>query len=141
VNQILNKVYDLEASRAPSDYLTAVQRLKTLIKKRALVIVLTNVRNEDNTELKQAVQLLSKQHLVLVASLHEKCLDDVMEGEVNSFSEALDYAAVAEYRLSHKKVIDEIKSSSHALFLDATPANLPAYLVNEYLSIKSRSVL
>jgi uncharacterized protein (DUF58 family) len=141
VNRILNKVYDLEAQQTPSDYLSAAQRLKVLVRKRALVIILTNVRNEDNTELKQAVQLLTKQHLVLVASLHEKCLDDVMEGDIANFSEALDYAAVAEYRLSHKKVIDDIKASSHALFLDTSPANLPAYLVNEYLSIKSRSIL
>jgi uncharacterized protein (DUF58 family) len=141
VNQILNSLYDLEATKAPSDYLMAAQKLKVMVKKRALVIILTNVRNEDNFELQQAVKLLSQKHLVLIASLHEKCLDEVLDADVNSLSDALDYAAVAEYRLSHKKIIDQIKSSNNSIFLDTSPENLPAYLVNEYLAIKSRSLL
>jgi len=141
VNQILNKVYDLEVTKAPSDYLSAAEKVKTLIKKRALLIILTNVRNEDNSELKQAIGLLSSQHLVLVVSLHEKCISETFNKDMERFQDALDYSAVAEYRLSYKNVTNEIKNIRNSIFIDTEPEKLPAMLVNEYLSIKAKSLL
>ena len=141
VNQILNKVYDLEVTKAPSDYLSAAEKVKTLIKKRALIIILTNVRNEDNAELKQAISLLSSQHLVLVVSLHEKCINETLDKKMTCFQDALDYSAVAEYRLSYKNVTKEIKNIRNSIFIDSEPEKLPSLLVNEYFSIKAKSLL
>ncbi len=49
--------------------------LQTLLRrypKRALVIVITNFRDEDSSELSQALRLLRSRHLVLLASLRER---------------------------------------------------------------------
>ena len=73
----MNAVYDLKTSPRPSDYLEAARGLASRIKKRALVVLVTNLRDEDQGELATGLSLLGRSHLVLVASLREKVLDTV----------------------------------------------------------------
>jgi hypothetical protein len=57
---------------------TAAQNLLRRQRKHALVIVITNFRDEDSTELSHALRLLRSRHLVLVASLRERIVGELM---------------------------------------------------------------
>ena len=64
--------------RRHSDYVAAAQDLLRRHRKRSLVIVITNFRDEDGSELGQALKLLRSRHLVLLASLRERIVGELM---------------------------------------------------------------
>jgi uncharacterized protein (DUF58 family) len=106
------------------------------LRKRSLVVVVTNLRDEDASEILPTVHLLKRQHLVLLASLRERIIGAVLEREVDGFESALTLAATQRYLLARRKVHDAI-SRSGALSLDVEPERLPIAMVNRYLEIKA----
>lgn len=135
INQVLNTLYDLYPQPRPSDYLEAARQLMSRSRKRALVVLVTNLRDEDSEELQAALRLLRKKHLVLLVSLQEKVLNEVLEQPVENFADALRQAATWEY-LSHRRQTHEKLQQQGILYLDTEPAKLPVALVNYYLAIK-----
>lgn len=97
LNDIINTVYDLQPTLRPPDYGRATQELLVQQRKRALVIVLTNLRDDDDSDLQPAVRLLHRRHLVLIANLRETILDTALSETVNDFKQARQYAAVCHY--------------------------------------------
>jgi len=91
VNAILNVIYDLQPSLNSPDYTQAAMRLMSKQKRRALVVLLTNLRDEDESELLPALHLMRKRHLVLVASLQETSINAMLKEEVRGFPRALEY--------------------------------------------------
>jgi uncharacterized protein (DUF58 family) len=140
MNVILNTVYDLQPSTQTSDYLLVAQELMKRLKKRSFVILVSNLRDEDSDELLAALQLLRKKHLVLLASLQERILNDVLEQPVNTFEEALRHAATLDY-LNYRRQANETLKGHGILYLDAAPEQLPVKMVNRYLEIKRSGVL
>jgi uncharacterized protein (DUF58 family) len=69
---LLNGVYDLESSQRPADYPAAAGLLLARQKRRALVILVTNLRDEDDEDLLASVKRISQQHQVLIVSLREE---------------------------------------------------------------------
>ena len=136
VRRLLEQTYDLQSSPAAADYLVAARELLSRQERRALVLLLTNVRDEDQAELQQAVAMLVRRHLVLVADLREAALDAVFDQPVRDLDGALRLHAVYDYlerrRLSHQRLRHQ-----GALALDLLPSQLPAALVNQYFDIKS----
>ena len=64
--------------------------------RRALVIVLSNLRDEDDVELHSALQRLARRHRVLLVSLREEVLDQLRQRPVQSLDDALDYCGAQE---------------------------------------------
>jgi len=140
INVILNTVYDLQPSTHTSDYLYGANQLMQKQTKRALIVFISNLRDEDNDELLPALQLLRKKHLVLVANLQERILNEVLEHPISSFEEALRHAATLDYLNARRRSHDALKNYG-ILYLDAEPAQLPVMMVNRYLEIKRSSML
>lgn len=140
INRILNSVYDLQPSSQTSDYLDAAQQLIKKLQKRALIIVVSNLRDEDHEELIPAMKLLQKRHLVLLASLQESILTDVLDQPVSHFKAALRHAATHEY-LYHRQQAHDILQQHGVLYLDTQPQQLPIALINRYLEIKRSGIL
>ena len=90
VNRILNTVYDLQPGLLTSDYYQAAVNLSKRLRKRAMIVIISNLRDEDDDTLLPALRLLQKRHLVLFASLREHALDEAVELPVRSFDDALD---------------------------------------------------
>lgn len=140
IQSLLNSVYDLHASAITPDYTQAVTQFLLRQKKRALVIVLTNLRDEDSHDLLNALKLLKRKHLVVLASLKEQALDDVMKKQVSNFSDALLLSATSDYQTQRTKMFENL--SSHGVnCLDVIPDELAVSLVNRYLDIKSSGQL
>ncbi|HKO89168.1 MAG TPA: DUF58 domain-containing protein [Burkholderiales bacterium] len=135
IDLILNSVYDLQPTHAATDYYTAAVELMKRLRKRALVVVLSNMRDEDDDTLSPALQLLQSRHLVLFASLREGVLGRALSSQVDNLDRALTHAATASY-LQHRELSFKRLSHHGAVCLDVEPAALPIALVNRYLDIK-----
>lgn len=135
LNVLLNAVYDLNSSQRSADYQAAVTELLTRQKRRALIILMTNLRDEDDEELLTAVKRLSTQHVVLVASLREDVLDHLRETPVQTLSEALAYCGTVGY-LNARAELHERLSAHGVPVLDTRPGELGTQLVTRYLSWK-----
>ena len=135
LNVLLNSVYDLESSQHPADYQAAIRPLIARQKRRALVVLVTNVREEDDEELLSAVKRLRKQHRVLVASLRESAIDQLQQTPIQTLDEALAYCGTVDY-LNARNECHEHLIANGVTTLDAQPQELGTELVTRYLSWK-----
>ena len=136
---LLNAVYDLNSTQRPADYQAAANQLLARQKRRALVVLVTNLRDEDDEELLTAVKRLSKQHRVLVASLREDLLDNLRHAPVQTLPEALAYCGTVDY-LNERAALHERLSAHGVPVLDARPGELGSQLVTHYLAWKKAGV-
>jgi uncharacterized protein (DUF58 family) len=132
---LLNSVYDLNSTQRPADYQAAANQLLARQKRRALVVLVTNLRDEDDEELLSAIKRLGKQHRVLVASLREDLLDTLRHTPVQTLQEALTYCGTVDY-LNERAELHERLSAHGVPVVDARPSELGAALVTRYLSWK-----
>lgn len=135
INTMLNRCYDLQVTTEAADYARAAQDLLTRQRRRALVVILTNSRDEDQQELTRAVRTLRTRHLVLLANLREEFFDTTLQRSVHGFDDALRYAAVVDYLGKRRQVHDGLANSG-AHTLDVTAPQLPLAVVNRYLDFK-----
>lgn len=135
VHSMLNRVYDLEPTLAVPDYHQAARDVMRHLRRRALVILLTNLRDEDDDTLLPALQLLRTRHLVVLASLREAIISRALSARVDSFDRAVTHAAAAEYLTLRERVFRRIGAAG-VMALDVEPEKLPISLVNRYLELK-----
>lgn len=140
VREILEQTYNLHSTTEAADYLMAARELMTRQRRRALVIILSNTRNEDHEELMQAVRLLTRRHLVVLADLRESLLDETLRQPVHTFDQALTFHAAYHYLESRRRQHAAMRHQD-ALILDTLASQLPVALVNHYLSIKASGAL
>jgi len=132
---LLNGVYDLDSTQRSADYPEAVNQLLARQKRRALVVLVTNVRDEDDEQLFGAMTQLGKRHRVLVANLYEESLEDVRLTPVQSLTDALEYCAAVDYMNGTATLQEQLKA--HGLStINARPSELGPELVAQYLAWK-----
>lgn len=140
IDTLLRASYDLQPRPVATDYLAAATELSLRQRRRALVMLVTNVRDEDIDDLLAAVRLLQKRHLVCVASLRETSLDEALDGDVRDLQGAIHAGAVARY-LEQRTAAHDALRSHRVMVLDVTADELPAALVERYLAVKRDGVL
>ena len=140
LNVLLNGVYDLDSSQRPADYQAAASELLARQKRRALVVLVTNLRDEDDEELLTAVKRLGRQHRVLVASLREEVLDELRQSPVQTLPEALAYCGTLNYLNARSELHERLQAQGVPL-LDTRPGELGPQLVSRYLSWKKAGTL
>ena len=140
IDTLLRASYDLQPRAVATDYLAAATELSLRQRRRALVMLVTNVRDEDIEDLLAAVRLLQRRHLVCVASLRETSLDDALGHEVRDLQGAIHAGAVARY-LEQRTAAHEALRSHRVMVLDVTTDELPGALVERYLAVKRDGVL
>jgi len=135
IDSMLNTVFDLAAQPVATDYLEAAKQLQARQPRRSLVLILTNVRDEDVGDLLLAVRLLKRRHIVCVASLREDVLDGALQTEVGSLEDALRVTATLCY-LEQRRQTHAVLRSEGVDVIDVTCGELPAALVQHYLAVK-----
>ena len=128
------------STKDASDYLQVARVLESVQRRRALVVLITNTRDEDHESLVRAVQWLRRRHLVVVADLRESALDEAVNADIESFRDALRFQASHAY-LDVRAKNREILEHRGAIVLDLLAQQLPIALVNQYFSIKGRGAL
>ena len=139
-NTILNTVYDLHPTTRASDYSAAAQELLGRQRKRSLLVLLTNLREENVDDLIPALHTLGRHHLVMLANLREKIVDHTLHKSVDSFDQALRYAGAASYLDGRQRTHDRLRRQG-VLVLDTVPGQLAVHAVNSYLEIKRSGYL
>ncbi|SNS20690.1 DUF58 domain-containing protein [Pseudomonas segetis] len=140
LNVLLNAVYDLKSTQLPADYSAATDALLSRQRRRALVVIVTNLRDEDDQELLNAVKRLGRQHRVLVASLREEVLDALRQTPVQNLDSALAYCGTVDYLNARDKLHERLLANNVPV-LDARPSELGPELVSRYLAWKKAGVI
>jgi uncharacterized protein (DUF58 family) len=140
LNSLMGQLYDVQPTLTHSDYVAAARTLLQRQRKRALVIVITNFRDEDATELSHALRLLRRRHLVLLASLRERIVGDLIGQPLTGGDAALDVSAAHLYEQSRRDSFNRL-STRDALMADAEPERLGVELVNRYHAVKRAGLI
>jgi uncharacterized protein (DUF58 family) len=135
ISKILNTAYDLDATTRASDYTSAVRALLTRHSKRSLIVLLSNVRDENTDDLLPALRLLQRKHLVLLANLEEPALYEVLGEAVETFGSALRYAGTLAHMEKRHQITRQFNRSG-LITINCTPQQMPVKLVNQYFEIK-----
>lgn len=140
IDQLLRATYGLQPRPVATDFLAAATGLAVRQRRRALVMLVTNLRDEDMDDLLAAVQMLRKRHLVCVASLREAVLDTAFDTEPLDLPAALRVASTAQYIAERNAAHDALRSHG-VMVLDVTTDKLAGALVENYLAIKRDGLL
>lgn len=134
---LMNTLYDLQPTERTPDFRQLAIACSAKIRKRSLLVLMTNVRDEDVDDLVAMAKQLGEKHLVLVATLREQVLDDLAAGAANTADtdSAVRSAAALAFLAEREQALMKMQRAG-LLVLDATPEDLPARLVNRYLDIK-----
>ena len=140
LNSLMAMLYDIEPRATHSDYLMAAAELMRVQRKRALVVVLTNFRDEDSAELEPALRLMRSRHLVLLACLRERVLRELGDQPLASDAKAIEIAGAHLFSQSRRDAFARL-ATRDGLLIDVEPAQLPAQLVNRYRAVKRAGLL
>ncbi len=141
--ELLENVFDLEAGLTYPDFLNAACKLMSHQRRRSLVILLTNLRDEDHEELDPALTLLRRRHLVVLADLREQISQTFQSQngthQVSEFDQALLEAGQSMYREQRNAATHHLRQLG-IVHLDVTPRALPSALVSQYRTLKANGV-
>jgi uncharacterized protein (DUF58 family) len=140
IDNLLRATYALQPKPVATDFLQAATGLSLRQRRRALVMLVTNLRDEDMDDLLAAVQMLRKRHLVCVASLREAALDAALASDVHDLPSAIRAGATAEYLAKRNAAHDALRSHG-VMVLDVACDQLAAALVEKYLAVKRDGLL
>ena len=132
---LMGQLYDVQPSPTHADYLAAAQQLLRTQRKRALVVVVTNFRDEDSVELRHALRLLRAHHLVLVSSLRERIVGALAAQPLAGGDATIDVASAHVYEQSRRDAFIRL-AARDGLMVDAEPGRLGIELVNRYHAVK-----
>jgi uncharacterized protein (DUF58 family) len=140
LNALMARLYDIEPGASHSDYQLAAETLMRAHAKRALVILMTNFRDEDVPELKPALKLLRTRHLVLLASLRERVQRELAEQPLRQPFDAIVTAGAHLFEQSRRDAFRRMVGSD-PLAIDVEPSQLAVALVNHYHAVKRARLL
>ena len=140
LNTLMGELYGVQPTPSHSDYVAAAQSLLRRQSKRALIIVITNFRDEDGSELGLALKLLRQRHLVLLASVRERIVGELIAQPLSSGNAALDVASAHLYEQARRDAFRRL-AARDALMVDAEPERLGIELVNRYHAVKRAGMI
>jgi len=140
LNALMSEIYSVQPTPTHSDYLSAARDFMRRQRKRSLVIVITNFRDEDASELGQALTLLRSRHLVLTASLRERVVRELGSQPLGGSEAALEIASAHLYEQARRDAFNRI-AAKDSLMVDAEPERLGIELVNRYQAVKRAGLI
>jgi uncharacterized protein (DUF58 family) len=132
---LMAEFFSVQPTLSHSDYVMAAQQFLQRQRRRALVVLITNFRDEDAPELQHALRLLRSRHLVLVASLRERIVGQLMMQPLVDHNSAVEVASAQLYEQSRRDAFNRL-ADRDALLVDAEPDQLGIALVNRYHAVK-----
>jgi uncharacterized protein (DUF58 family) len=140
LNLLMGQLYSVQPTPTHSDYVAAARDLLAAQHKRALVIVITNFRDEDSAELSHALRLLRPRHLVLLASLRERIVGELISQPLANGDAAIDVASAHLYEQARRDAFHRL-ATGESLMVDAEPERLGVELVNRYHAVKRAGLI
>nr|PZN40422.1 MAG: hypothetical protein DIU70_08030 [Bacillota bacterium] len=139
VARLLAATYNLEPQPLQPDYAGAAAYLRTRLRRRSLVVLLTDLADPATArELARQVAVLARHHLVLVVSQVDPALVAIARSLPEDAAGAYRKAAALEV-LAAREEIRAGLSRAGAVVLDVPPGQLAPALVSRYLELKARN--
>jgi len=141
LTRVVEAMYDLEPQLVESDYLGAFSATVARFRRRALLVLVTELTEEAVTEtLVPALPLLLARHLVVVASASDPDLIRWSDG-VPADAHSSYRAAAAVAALQRRAQAAARLRALGATVVDAPPSKLATRLVDAYLEVKASGSL
>jgi uncharacterized protein (DUF58 family) len=131
---------DVQPTLTHSDYVAAAQDLLRRQAKRSLVILITNFRDEDSAELGHALRLLRSRHLVLLVSLRERIVSELIAQPLTGADAPIEVASAHLYEQSRRDAFSRLATGG-GLKVDAEPERLGMEIVNRYHAMKRAGLI
>jgi uncharacterized protein (DUF58 family) len=139
--QLQQRTTSLDYSRAETNFTLGLVELDRRLRRRSLVVVLTDFVDTVTAELMiENLARLARRHLVLLTTLRDQGLDQLAEGAPRDLFE-LNRAMVARDLLREREVVLRRLRRLGAHCIEAAPAALGTRLINRYLDIKRRELV
>jgi uncharacterized protein (DUF58 family) len=140
--RLITAAYDLQPAMVDTDFSVAFDLLSRRLRKRALVVVFTQVVDDVSARrLLTFMRGLPRRHLALAVLFRDSDIDRLVE--VGAAPHELDLyvgGAAAETALWRERLVRDVRASG-ALVVHAPPEKVTPALVNEYLEIKAKQLL
>jgi uncharacterized protein (DUF58 family) len=133
--RLMNGLYDLTSSPAPSSPFSCLEDALTRLRRRTFIILISNFREEDGESLSWILPRIEKRHLLLLVSLRERESEALAARKPATMEEALETAAAFSY-LSSRRTLYQSWEHSGLLTLEAPTQGLSTALINRYLQVK-----
>jgi uncharacterized protein (DUF58 family) len=140
LNALMAELADVEPAAVYSDYERVAADCLSSRRKRGLVVMITNSRNEDAPALGAALTLLRTRHRVVVANLRESVVNLIAEQPLSRPDSALECAAAQDYVQARDRLLRRI-AMADVLTVDCEPERLGVELVNRYEALKRRALI
>ncbi len=135
LNALMAELGGVEPSAVFSDYLGAAAELIRRRRKRGLVVLITNCRDEDAPELLAALTLLQSRHLVVVANLREQIVGQIAAQPLSRPQSVFEVAAALGYEQTRRDMLKRVAAGG-AVLIDCEPKSLGVELVKRYTVLK-----
>jgi uncharacterized protein (DUF58 family) len=139
ISHLLEQIYDLDSAPVTSDYLEVAQQLMMRQTRRSLIILISSLEPQDSDDLAKAARLLSRHHLVMIASMRQQVLTDTLSSEIVSIDDALKYCGVSQHLQQQSSMYAQLRSDN-IIVADTPPAQMHSTLINEYMALKRSGV-
>ena len=139
INAILNSVFDVQSGPVPVDYVEAAESLLTKQRKRAMVMLVTNAR-QNETDISRALKLLSSHHITAFVNLRDSLIDELPQRDIQTYEDALLLTERSRFLEDRRQLRVNVARSCHAT-IDCRPQDLLVQLLNVYRQIKGSRVL
>ncbi|HUV21593.1 MAG TPA: DUF58 domain-containing protein [Gammaproteobacteria bacterium] len=135
ISHLLDQIYDLDSAPVASDYIDVAQQLMARQTRRSLIILISSLEPQDSDDLAIASKLLSRHHLVMVASMRQQVLTDTLASNVVSIDDALKFCEVSRHMQQQSAMFTQLRSDN-IIVADTPPAQMHSTLINEYMALK-----
>lgn len=141
IDAVLEALHDLEPDLIEPSYARAFQFIASNSKKRAFVVILTDLIDKDSSkELINSLKLLRPRHLPLVATIGDRDLTAALSQDPNDIKDVFIQSA-AEEIIHQRETALRMVESIGGLAIDVTTQTLVPKLLESYLKVKERGLL
>lgn len=141
IDAVIEALYDVEPEMVEPSYARALEFAAANCKRRALVVVLTDLVDEEGSrELLSSLQLLRPRHLPLVVTIADRDLRAAVRDAPANARELFTQSVAEEIMHQREAALRRVESRG-GLALDVTTAALTPSLLETYMRVKERGLL
>ena len=137
MKKIINFITPIQAEFTESNYSLVFTHLQNSIKKRSLVILVSDLIDDINYNLfKKNLMLLGRRNAVLFLLLRDSLLQEAADSSADTISDIYNVTAARSMFINRSKALFKLKQTGITV-LDLLPGQVTARLVDKYMQMKA----
>lgn len=141
LGRIMEALSEVQPQLVESNYRAVLQYMLKHHRRRALVVILTDIIDRDSSEeILQAFSRLTPRHLPLLLAMRDADLDNIVAHPPKNVTEVYQQGVVEGLRLERTAALSYFMRTG-GVAVDCTPGTAARALIQQYLEIKERGLL